>query len=159
VDVDVRDDIRRGDEPFARIMGAVKTLGTAQALVLRTPFEPVPLYEVLGKRGLAHWTERHADDDWSVWFYREPAAEPAATPDAPADPARATRLDVRGLEAPLPMQRVLERLDGLAPGQTLEVIHSRRPLFLYPQLDDRGFAHETDEPQPGVVRIRIRRSA
>ena len=66
---------------------------------------------------------------------------------------------MRGLEAPLPMQRVLERLDGLAPGQTLEVIHSRRPLFLYPQLDDRGFAHETDEPQPGVVRIRIRRSA
>jgi uncharacterized protein (DUF2249 family) len=159
VDLDVRDDIRRGEEPFARIMAAVKVLGITQVLVLRTPFEPVPLYEVLGKRGLAHWTERHAVDDWSVWFYREPAATPTAAPGAAGGPAGTTTLDVRGLEAPLPMQRVLERLDELGPGQTLEVIHSRRPLFLYPQLDDRGFVHETDEPQPGIVRIRIRRSA
>ncbi|GMV96328.1 MAG: hypothetical protein AMXMBFR83_06950, partial [Phycisphaerae bacterium] len=25
------------------------------------------------------------------------------------------------------------------------------------QLDERGFAHDTDEPEPGTVRIRIRR--
>jgi uncharacterized protein (DUF2249 family) len=55
------------------------------------------------------------------------------------------------------MVRVLERLDTLAPGETLVVIHERRPVFLYPQLDQRGFAHETDEPEPGIVRIRIRR--
>ena len=30
-------------------------------------------------------------------------------------------------------------------------------MFLYPQLDERGFVHETDEPEPGLVRIRIRR--
>jgi hypothetical protein len=29
-------------------------------------------------------------------------------------------------------------------------------VFLYPQLDERGFLHETDEPAPGVVRIAIR---
>jgi hypothetical protein len=39
------------------------------------------------------------------------------------------------------------------------VVHERRPLFLYPQLEDRGFVHETDEPEPDVVRIRIRRAA
>jgi uncharacterized protein (DUF2249 family) len=55
------------------------------------------------------------------------------------------------------MVLVLERLDTLAEGETLEVIHSRRPMFLYPQLDDRGYLHETDEPEPGVVRILIRR--
>lgn len=159
VDLDVRDDIRRGEEPFARIMAAVKGLGPGAVLVLRAPFEPVPLYDVLGKRGLAHWTERRAADDWSVWFYRAPTAAPAAAPARPsAEPGPAT-LDVRGLEAPLPMLRVLERLETLNAGETLEVIHSRRPLFLYPQLDDRGFAHETDEPEPGVVRIRIRRGA
>jgi len=159
VDLDVRDDIRRGEEPFVRIMAAVKALGAGQALVLRAPFEPVPLYEVLGKRGLAHWTERHASDDWSVWFYREPTAPAGAVSPAAAGRSGSTTLDVRGLEAPLPMQRVLERLEDLGAGETLEVIHSRRPLFLYPQLDDRGFAHETDEPEPGLVRIRIRRSA
>src|SRR5215510_14389313 len=66
-----------------------------------------------------------------------------------------TILDVRGLEPPWPMVRVLERLGGLAEGAQLEVIHDRRPVFLYPQLDERGFAHETDEPEPGVVRILI----
>jgi uncharacterized protein (DUF2249 family) len=156
VHVDVRDDIGRGEEPFVRIMAAVKALGDEEALVLRAPFEPIPLYDVLGRRGLAHWTERHAADDWSVWFYREPKTQvvpPAAGGTAP--PPDALTLDVRGLEPPLPMMRVLERLDGLAEGAQLEVIHHRRPLFLYPQLEDRGFVHETDELEPGVVRIRI----
>jgi hypothetical protein len=74
VHVDVRDDIRQGREPFARIMAAVKALRDEEALVLRTPFEPIPLYDVLGRRGLARWTERRASDDWSVWFYGEPRA-------------------------------------------------------------------------------------
>jgi uncharacterized protein (DUF2249 family) len=158
VHVDVREDIGRGEEPFARIMAAAKALGAEEALVLRTPFEPIPLYDVLGRRGLAHWTERRAADDWSVWFYREPGGvvAPAAAGGTATLPDALT-LDVRGLEPPLPMMRVLERLDGLAEGAQLEVIHDRRPLFLYPQLDERGFAHETDEPAPGVVRIRIRK--
>lgn len=147
VHLDVREDIQRGREPFARIMAAVKALADDQALVLRAPFEPIPLYDVLGKRGFAHRTERRAADDWWVCFYRG-----AAT----STPRRAV-LDVRGLEPPQPMQRVLEEIDRLGPGAELEVRHDRRPMFLYPQLDERGFVHETDEPEPGLVRIRIRR--
>lgn len=150
VQLDVRADIARGEEPFARIMAAVKALGPDDALVLRVPFEPVPLYDVLGRRGLTHRTERHAADDWSVWFWREEGA---------AAPAGALTLDVRDLQPPQPMVLVLERLDTLQPGETLEVLHDRRPLFLYPQLDARGFVHETDEPAQGLVRIRIRRGA
>jgi hypothetical protein len=56
------------------------------------------------------------------------------------------------------MVRVLERLQALAPGDSLTVLHERRPLFLYPQLDDLGFQHETDEPEPGLIRIVIRRA-
>ena len=67
-----------------------------------------------------------------------------------------TTVDVRGLEPPLPMVRVLEALDRLPEGGELTVLHERRPLLLYPQLDDRGFVHETDEPAAGLVRIRIR---
>jgi uncharacterized protein (DUF2249 family) len=152
VRLDLRANIARGEEPFARIMAAVKALGPGDALVLRVPFEPVPLYDVLGRRGLAHWTERGAADDWSVWFWREEGAA------APA-PASAFTLDVRDLEPPQPMVLVLEQLGTLQPGETLEVLHDRRPLFLYPQLDARGFVHETDEPAQGLVRIRIRRGA
>jgi uncharacterized protein (DUF2249 family) len=156
VELDVRDDVRRGVEPFGRIMAAVKALEPDQVLVLRAPFEPIPLYDVLGRRGLAHWTECRAPDDWSIWFYREAGAAAAAPRAAPAGAPRVETLDVRGLEPPLPMVRVLERLDALGPGDELRVVHDRRPVFLYPQLDDRGFAHETSEPSPGVVEIRIR---
>ena len=157
VHLDVRDDIRQGREPFARIMAAVKALGPDHVLVLRAPFEPLPLYGVLGKRGLAHWTEPHAPDDWSVWFYRD--ARSRAEPPFPPAPTgrRHIVLDVRGLEPPQPMVRVLEEIERLGPGAVLEVHHDRRPMFLYPQLDERGFTHETDELEPGLVRILIRK--
>ena len=118
LDLDVREDLRRGEEPLSRIMAAVSGLGPGGVLVLR---------------------EQHGADDWSVWFY----------PDLIV-------LDVRGLEPPEPMVRVLKALDRLAPGQRLEVRHSRRPTLLYPQLEDRGFVHETDEQELGLVRIVLR---
>lgn len=166
--LDVRDDLARGVEPFARIVAAVKALQEGEALVLRVPFEPFPLYDVLGKRGLAHWTERHDAQDWSVWFYRDatatdprtavPAAPGRAGPSgAPAAHSRRLTLDVRGLEPPLPMVRVIEQLDALGPADELLVVHERKPMFLYPQLDDRGFAHDTREVSPGLVEILIRR--
>jgi uncharacterized protein (DUF2249 family) len=160
VHLDVREDIRRGQEPFVRIMTAVKALGPEQALVLRAPFEPVPLYAALGKRGFAHWIERRAADDWSVWFYREPGASGEATHGARATPSVDNDqlvLDLRGLEPPEPMVRVLERLDALEPGQRLVVLNDRRPIFLYPQLEARGFVHDSEELEPGLVRIVVRR--
>jgi len=164
VHLDVREDIRRGQEPFARIMATVKALGPEQALVLRAPFEPVPLFAALGKRGFAHWSEQSAPDDWTVWFYREPSAPPSsvAVPGARAAASAdgdMTVLDVRGLEPPEPMVQILERLDALEPGQRFVVLHERRPMFLYPQLDERGFLHETEELEPGLLRLVIRRPA
>jgi uncharacterized protein (DUF2249 family) len=161
--LDVRDAIRRGEEPFGQIMTAVKRLDGDEVLVLRAPFEPIPLYEVLARRGFSHWVECRSAGDWSVWFYREPGHQGTPSPGRAAGVARpgeeTVRIDVRGLEPPRPMVRVLERLDELAPGQQLEVLHDRRPMFLYPQLDERGFVHETDEPEPGLIRIRIGRGA
>jgi len=161
VHIDVREDLRCKREPFSKIMALVETLGPDQVLVLRAPFEPIPLYDVLGERGLAHWTERRAVQDWCIWFYRradEPGgADPRERVGALSGSGRQV-LDVRGLEPPGPMVRVLEAVERLGPGEEIEVLHERRPVFLYPQLEGRGFTHETDEPQPGVVRIVIRRS-
>jgi hypothetical protein len=65
-------------------------------------------------------------------------------------------VDVRGLDPPLPMLRILELADLLAPGQRLVVTHERRPIFLYPLLEERGLSYETEELGPGEVRITIR---
>jgi uncharacterized protein (DUF2249 family) len=152
VEVDVRADIAAGGEPFARIMAAVTSLAPDEALVLRAPFEPVPLYAALGKRGLVHWTESGRPGDWSIWFFRGEASAPD-----PVTAPSASTLDVRQLEPPLPLVRVLARLDALGADDELTVIHDRRPVFLYPQIEERGFTHRTEEPEPGLVRIVIRR--
>jgi len=164
VHLDVRDMIHRGEEPFPQIMEVVRGLGDDQVFVLRAPFEPLPLYRLLGRQGLAHWAEPRGPGDWIVWFYRQSGTAvpeppgPRPSGGAPAGvAAEVVRLDVRGLEPPQPMIRVLERLETLRSDEALEVLNDRRPVFLYPQLDERGFHHETDEPTPGVVRIVIRR--
>jgi hypothetical protein len=128
---------------------AANELPRGHALVLRAPFEPVPLCHVLGRRGFTYWTERRAADDWRVWFWH------ADDPASPAGGRVTSVLDVRDLEPPQPMLRVLERAEVLGPDETLSVLHECRPLFLYPQLEARGFTHETDEPANGVIRIRI----
>lgn len=93
LDLDVREDLRTGREPFSRIMGALRELPEDGVLRLRAVFEPVPLYGVLEKRGFHHWTERLAPDDWRVWFHqpvgtdREAASSegPRGVPGEPGD--------------------------------------------------------------------------
>ena len=147
VHLDVREDIASGREPFARIMVTVRSLRAGEVLVLRAPFEPLPLYDVLGKRGFAHWTERLAPDDWRIWFFvgEVPATALSA---APGIGDGRVVLDVRGLEPPQPMLQVLREIEQLGPAGELEVHHDRRPTFLYPLLEHRGFAHDTDETEP-----------
>jgi TusA-related sulfurtransferase len=181
IDLDVRDDLRNGDEPFSRIMAARRALAPDGALRLRAIFEPVPLYEVFGKQGLAHWTDRLADDDWIVWFYpAQPDAGPAdaarsadaaatgamegpaadvATVASVESAARAATepvvLDVRGLEPPKPMVRTLEALAALPPGGTLIQLNVRVPQMLLPQLDARGCTYVVHTEADDRVRVVI----
>ncbi|MDQ2903518.1 MAG: DUF2249 domain-containing protein [Ktedonobacteraceae bacterium] len=68
--LDVRSDLERGDEPFVRIMEAAVPLKPGETLVIVAPFEPVPLYAVLGERGFSHETHCVASDEWVVRFTR-----------------------------------------------------------------------------------------
>lgn len=74
--LDVRPDLNQGQDPFAKIMQAVGQLSTGQELLLIAPFEPVPLYDVLGQRGFAHATENAAPNEWRVTFRPSPDAAP-----------------------------------------------------------------------------------
>ena len=66
-EVDVREDLRAGREPFAKIIAAAFKPKKGQTLLLRAPFEPKPLYKVLGLKGFEHHAER-AGEDWNVFF-------------------------------------------------------------------------------------------
>ncbi len=52
-------------------------------------------------------------------------------------------LDVRGLEAPEPLERILDELGSLPGDEQLDVTHWREPLLLYPVLEKGGWHHET----------------
>lgn len=70
VDLDVREQLRDGGEPFQRIMTAAAGVAPDGVLRVRAIFEPVPLYSVMASRGFEHWTEQLGPEDWRVWFYR-----------------------------------------------------------------------------------------
>lgn len=54
-------------------------------------------------------------------------------------------LDVRELEPPEPMQRTLDALARLKPGEQLLMRHHREPYPLYTILNERGFSHRTTQ--------------
>jgi uncharacterized protein (DUF2249 family) len=169
-ELDVRPLLERGEEPFSLIMAAVARMPQEGALRLRTTFEPVPLFEVLARRGLTHASRRLSVDDWETDIRRghsadlatPPCARAAYEPQRPAAPETDStsiiHINVSDLVPPEPMVRILEAAAGLESGQTLLVEHHRRPVYLYPQLDSQGFVHETNELGPGRVQIAIRRA-
>lgn len=160
VDLDVREDLRAGKEPFRQILDAARALPRGSVLRVRAIFEPAPLYAVLAKHGLGHATEQLAPDDWRVWFHHDDAAA-ASHRDVPASGTPSEDgdmivLDVRGLEPPEPMVRTLEALAEMPRGKTLVQINVRIPQYLLPKLAERGFVYEVKEQGPDLVRLFIR---
>lgn len=161
-ELDVRDLLANGQEPFRLITGTAREVGEGEAFALVTGFEPLPLYDALAKQGFSHWGEPIGDGDWRVLFHRDhdvAAAAPAPSTgvdwDAPAT-AEVT-IDVRELVPPEPMIRVLQALEELPDGARLLVHHVRRPMHLYDRLDEMGYAHDTREIAPDQVEVLIQK--
>ena len=64
--------------------------------------------------------------------------------DAPSDRPRET-LDARELPPPQPLQQTLKRLEALDDATVLVQLNDRRPMHLYPILDERGYRYQTVE--------------
>jgi uncharacterized protein (DUF2249 family) len=174
VEVDVRAELRAGREPFSLIMAALRTVPPGGVFCVRAIFEPVPLYAVMKRQGLDHWTEKLADDDWRIWFHPPAVASsaarvtsvPGSEPVAPAPGGAASSeaeqdmviLDVRDLEPPEPMMRTLAALEQLPAGATLLQVNVRVPQFLLPMLEERGFTYDVREQESDLVRVFIRHS-
>lgn len=147
--LDVRDQLRAGGEPFSAIMEALQGLRAGQGLAIRAIFEPRPLFGLFATRGFKGRSHRLADDDWLVDFQPDAAAGAGADFEV---------MDVRGLEPPEPLVRILARCHDLAPGRTLKVLHERRPEMLYARLDDLGLLHRTEVLAEDRVHLYITRA-
>jgi TusA-related sulfurtransferase len=65
-------------------------------------------------------------------------------------------VDARGLQPPGPMVRILEALTGLPANSELLARTDRRPVHLFPQLENRGFRAECSEQPDGSFLTLIR---
>lgn len=77
ITLDVRETIRRGEEPCALVLAAVAALGPDDDLLLISPFEPRPVYGLVAAQGLTPHVECDAEGTWRVHFRRDRTTEPA----------------------------------------------------------------------------------
>lgn len=156
--IDVREDLRCGRSPFAKIQRALDEVGPGESLRLLVPFEPVPLFQVAAGKGLGHSSRQTAEGHWEVLFSRgamsksrpdPPPLEQTACDSQETGNGEIMDVDARGLEPPEPMVRILEALAHLAAGAKLRAHTDRRPVHLYSHLENRGFLGESEEQKDG----------
>jgi uncharacterized protein (DUF2249 family) len=169
-ELDVRPVLRAGGEPFSAIMEAVSGLAAGQSFRLLATFQPVPLYAVLAKRGFDHAAREIDGGDWEVMFTPaaavtgsersqsvQPTAEKASAPGWP-EPSR--HLDNRDLDPPEPMVRTLAAVEELRPGEVLCALLCREPVFLLPELGNRGHEwHGGFEADGTTYKLLVRKGA
>lgn len=64
-------------------------------------------------------------------------------------------LDNRGLSPPEPMLRILAALESLARGGKIVAKMDRRPIFLFPELEERGCTYSCDPAAEGGFLLTI----
>jgi len=168
IDLDVRPVIASGKDPLQLILQKVKTVEPGQVLKIINTFEPTPLMALLGKQGFVSYADTIQPDWIETYFYRKSAGE--VTVAATAKETRAGEgwealleqfeqkmqtIDVRHLEMPGPMMTILSTLETLPADTALFVYHKRIPVFLLPELAERGYGYRIREISDGEVHLLI----
>lgn len=165
LDLDVRPILNSGQDPFNMILKKVGELAPGQALRIINDFDPIPLVQLLEKRGFQTYGEVLDGGIFHTYFFKgdEVRMGGAKAERRSADweeklkhyEGRMKEIDVRELEMPLPMMTILEELDHLPADHALYVNHKRIPMFLLPELEDRKFDHRSWEIAEGDVKLLI----
>ena len=166
VSLDVRPILAAGADPLTLILGKIKELQSGQVLEIVNTFEPRPLMGLLKKQGFDSYAAIIHDDLVKTYFYRETetAVNNGEGNEDKADGwndlmerynGKMNVVDVRNLEMPKPMMTILESLNKLEAGKALFVQHKRIPVFLLPELADRGLDYRINEVREGDVQLLI----
>jgi hypothetical protein len=84
--VDVMPHARLEEDPLPTIMREMLSLhGEYEVVLVRHPFDPVPLRDLFARRGFASWAEERRPNEWYIYFYRPSArATAVAHPSLPS---------------------------------------------------------------------------
>ena len=161
--LDVRPMLARGEEPLRPLLELAGRVTLGEVFVLDAPFDPAPLRRMFSHMGFEDHAEALSDNHWRVYFHR--VASPAAT-DAAVKGKKAARIwseaadwhiDVRGLNPPEPMLAIISLIETPAVTGPVVVHHEREPVYLYPELAERGWRWTTIEGEAGEFRLRLER--
>ena len=164
--LDVRPLISAGDDPLSLIMENVKILKEGHVLKIINSFEPAPLIIMLQKKGFETYVDELNTDVVETYFYKPFAITSSIKDEEPVVlrdwenikqkfTGKTVEIDVRNMDMPLPMMTILESLENLPAGKALFVYHKRIPVFLLPELADRGFDYRVNEIADGEVNLLI----
>ena len=167
--LDVRPSLSSGQDPFGLIMKTLSSMPKENALLIVNTFEPVPLINILKKKGFEHYTEIKADK--SIWTYLKNTSDTSTDFHNLEGPksgvankfaemmknfeGRITEVDVRHLEMPQPMVTILSALENLPAGNALFVHHKKVPQFLLPELQEKKYTWLIKEISDGDVKLLI----
>lgn len=171
VELDVRPILAANKDPLKTILSAINNLKANEGLKLINSFEPVPLINLLREKGF-DYTIVKPDPHTVITYFNRADSVLQAKIDLPevkvsADmesfdrmlmqfPAEEIKyIDVRNLEMPTPMVTILESLGELKKGGALFVYHKKRPVFLLPELEKRGYKYLFKDMAEGNVNILI----
>lgn len=88
--VDVMPQARRAEDPQPAILRELNALSSAEeVLLVRHPFDPIPLRDLLTRRGYASWAEERRPHEWYIYFFRPHAGAGATAARQRAMAARA----------------------------------------------------------------------
>ena len=165
-ELDVRPVLDAGQDPLKQILNALNKLPQYHVLKVINTFEPTPLISMVEKKGFASYVEAEAEDLIATYFYKKSDIQEASSKNSHREGEdweeilarykdHLVQIDVRALPMPQPMMTILEALEHLAADEALFVEHKKTPVYLLPELRERGFDYRIKEIEDQHVQLLI----
>ncbi len=154
VEFDVRPILEGGVDPFEAIMSRLKQMNDDQTLLIINTFEPVPLLNILKRKGYKYEVERPEQGIVHTYMRKAESEVIDESPETSTQDnkltfenvqekyaGKMTEVDVRDLEMPMPMVTILEELENIDGSNALYVHHKKLPQYLLPEIKERGYSY------------------
>jgi AcrR family transcriptional regulator/uncharacterized protein (DUF2249 family) len=133
--IDVRPILAAHGEPLPEVLSCLAELAPGSGLRVVAPFAPAPLVKLLASRG--HHVE--LEEVGPERFHLDVVVGGEPTP-----------VDLRELEAPEPLERVLQAVADLRTGAVLHARTPRVPVLLLGRLEERGLDYAVVDGPSGA---------